>query len=56
MEWFTEAFSQEPLILFILIAIIISIFGLAARRAHFKHIERMKKIDESFNPKETFHR
>lgn len=56
MEWLTSTLLQEPLILFLSIAIIVSVFLYAARKAHLNHIERMKKIDETFNPKETFHR
>jgi len=56
MEWLQNALSQEPLVLFISISIIVSVFAFAARKAHINHLERMKKIDETFNPKENFHR
>ena len=56
MEWLQRALSQEPLILFISISIIVSIFAFAARRAHINHLERMKRIDETFNPKDNFRR
>jgi hypothetical protein len=56
MEWLQRALSQEPLILFFSISIIVSIFIFAARRAHINHLARMKKIDETFNPKEGFRR
>lgn len=56
MEWLKSALSQEPFVLLVSISIIVSIFAFAARKAHLNHLERMKKIDETFNPKENFHR
>ena len=48
MEWLSNFFTQEPLSLAIPVIIIISIFIYAARRAHIKHIERIKEIDERY--------
>jgi len=56
MEWLHSALSQEPFFLLISISIIVSIFAFAARKAHINHLERMKKTDETFNPKENYHR
>lgn len=56
MEWLMSALSQEPLILFVSIAFVVGVFIYSARKAHLNHLERMKEIDETFNPKETFHR
>jgi hypothetical protein len=55
MEWLQSALTQEPFILLISISIIVSIFIFAARKAHTNHLARMKKIDETFNPKEKYH-
>ncbi|MBL4764994.1 MAG: hypothetical protein JKX67_06910 [Colwellia sp.] len=49
MEWLNNFFTQEPLFLAIPIVIIISIFAYAARRAHIKHLERIREIDESYH-------
>ena len=56
MEWLSNFFIKEPFSLAIPVIIIISVFIFAMRRAHFKHLERIRKIDESYNPKTTFHR
>lgn len=48
MEWLNNFFTQEPFSLAIPVVIIIAIFVYAARRAHFKHLERIRKIDESY--------
>jgi len=48
MEWLSNFFVQEPYSIVIPVIIIISIFIYAARRAHIKHIERIKKIDECY--------
>ncbi len=58
MEWLQSALSEEPFFLFvsILIMVMVSVFAFAARKAHINHIKRMKKIDETFNPKENFNR
>ena len=60
MEWLNNFFTQEPLSLAIPVIIIISIFVYAARRAHIKHLERIRKIDESYhtqiNSKASFYR
>lgn len=56
MEWLNNFFTQEPLSIVIPVIVIISIFIYAARRAHFKHLERIKKIDETYNPKALYQR
>jgi len=48
MEWLSNFFIQEPLSIAIPVVIIISIFAYAARRAHLKHLERIKEIDERY--------
>jgi len=48
MEWLSNFFIQEPLSIAIPVVIIISIFAYAARRAHIKHLERIKEIDERY--------
>jgi hypothetical protein len=49
MEWANKYFIQQPFSLAIPIVIIIGIFFYAARRAHLKHLERIRKIDESYH-------
>lgn len=49
MEWINNFLIQEPLSLAIPVVLIIGIFVYAARRAHIKHVERIKKIDELYN-------
>lgn len=49
MEWLTNFFTQEPFSLAIPVIVIICIFAYAARRAHIKHIERIKQIDERYH-------
>ncbi len=56
MEWLNDFFTQEPFSIAIPVVIIISIFIYAARRAHFKHLERIRQIDETYNPKASFQR
>ncbi|PHR83953.1 MAG: hypothetical protein COA59_09950 [Colwellia sp.] len=60
MEWINKFFIQEPFALVIPVAIIISIFVYAARRAHIKHLERIRQIDENYhiqiNPKASSYR
>jgi hypothetical protein len=48
MEWLSNFFIQEPFSIAIPVIIIVCIFIYAARRAHIKHIERIKKIDERY--------
>jgi len=48
MEWLSSFFTQEPFSIAIPVIIIVSIFIYAARRAHVKHVERIKKIDERY--------
>lgn len=56
MEWLTNLLSNEPLFISLPIIVIIGVFIYAARRAHLKHKERIKRIDETYNPKATFNR
>jgi len=53
MEWLNNFFTQEPLSLAIPVVIIIAIFVYAARRAHINHLERIRKIDESYHSQIT---
>ncbi len=48
MEWLSNFFTEEPFSIAIPIVIIISIFVYAARRAHTKHIELIKQIDDRY--------
>lgn len=48
MEWLEKIFTQEPFSIAIPIIIIVSVFIYAARRAHIKHIERIKQIDDRY--------
>ncbi len=56
MEWLSNFFTQEPLSIAIPVIVIVAIFIYVARRAHLKHLERIKKIDETYNPKANFQR
>jgi hypothetical protein len=60
MDWLNNYFNQEPFSLVIPVIIIVGIFFYAARRAHLNHLERIKKIDESYHiqtsSKITYHR
>ncbi len=56
MEWLSNFFTKELLSIVIPVVIIIGIFIYAARRAHLKHLERIRKIDETYDPKAYFHR
>ena len=56
MDWLSKFFTQEPYSIAIPVIFIISVFLYAARRAHKKHLERIKKIDETYNPKASFNR
>ena len=51
MEWLSKLLSQEPIVLYISISIVVGIFIIAARKAHLNHLAKMKKIDESFHAK-----
>lgn len=55
MEWLSSFFIEGTYSVAVLVIIIIGIFIYAARRAHMKHLERLKKIDECYvehvNPK-----
>lgn len=50
MEWLSNFFTEEPFSIIIPIFIIVTVFIYAARRAHIKHIERIKQIDEQYLP------
>jgi hypothetical protein len=56
MEWLSNFFIQEPIFLAIPFVIVVGILIYAARRAHFKYLERLKTIDDSYDPKATFQR
>ena len=47
MEWLSGILSQEPIALYISITVVVSVFSLAARKAHLNHLAKMKKIDDS---------
>lgn len=49
MDWLNNFFIQQPFSLVIPVTIIIGIFIYAVRRAHLHHIERIRKIDESYH-------
>ena len=49
MEWINNFYFQEFFALVILVVIIISIFVYAARRAHIKHLARIREIDETYH-------
>lgn len=51
MEWLTNVLLKEHSVLIIAITVVAAIFIYAARKAHINHIEKIKKIDESFNIK-----
>jgi len=51
MEWLSNTLSQEPTILIISISVALTVFILAARKAHLNHLAKIKKIDDSFNTK-----
>lgn len=48
MDWLSNTIIQEPFSVVIPVIIIISIFAYIARRAHVKHIERMKEINKRY--------
>lgn len=48
MEWLINFFIEESFSIAIPIVIIISIFVYAVRRAHFKHVARIKEINERY--------
>lgn len=48
MEWLSDFFIEGTYSIAVLVIIIISVFLYAARRAHIKHVERLKKIDECY--------
>jgi len=51
MEWLSRTLSQEPMALYISITVVVSVFIIAARKAHINHLAKMKKIDDSFKIK-----
>lgn len=48
MEWLSKNFIEGAFSIPIIVIIIISVFIYATRRAHIKHLERIKKIDERY--------
>ena len=48
MEWLSKFFIEGTYSVAMLVVIIVSIFIYAARRAHLKHVERLKKIDDCY--------
>lgn len=48
MEWLESFITEEPFSIVIPIIIIVSVFAYVVRRAHIKHLERMKQIDERY--------
>jgi hypothetical protein len=54
MDWLSKLFIQESVsIILPIVIIIIAIFFYAARRAHLEHLERIRKIDESYHVETT---
>ncbi|WP_170252812.1 hypothetical protein [Colwellia echini] len=51
MDWLTYALTQENSLLIISIIVVVSIFVFAARKAHLNHLDKIKKIEDSFNIK-----
>lgn len=49
MEWLESLLNSEFFSLVFPVIIIVSVFIYAARRAHVKHLERIRKIDETYN-------
>ncbi len=52
MEWLGKIFQPEILSLLIPIIFIIAAFVYAAVNAHYRHVERIEKIKQGFNPEE----
>lgn len=48
MEWLSNFFIEGTYSIVFLVILIIGIFIYAVRRAHIKHLERLKKIDERY--------
>lgn len=48
MEWLINFFIEESFSIVIPVILIISIFIYAVRRAHIKHIARIKEINERY--------
>lgn len=48
MEWLKNFFIEEPFSIVIPVILIISILIYAIRRAHFKHVARIKEINERY--------
>jgi hypothetical protein len=49
MEWLENTLSQDALILFLSITVMVGFFMLAAYRVRVNHVKRIKKIDQTFN-------
>jgi len=50
MEWLEKLLSAETLSLLIPIVAIIGAFSVAALKAHHRHIERIEKIKQGYDP------
>jgi len=50
MEWLKEVLNPETLALLIPIVAIVGGFSIAAFKAHHKHVERIEKIKQGFDP------
>lgn len=51
MDWLTNVLAKEHSVLIISIVVVVGIFIFAARKAHVNHLEKIKKIDDTFNIK-----
>lgn len=51
MEWLSSDLIKEHSALIISIAVVVAVFVFAAKKAHTNHLEKIKKIDETFNIK-----
>ncbi len=50
VDWLGELITAYPALLLIPLVIVITIFAIATRRSHLKHIEEMDKIQNNFDP------
>ena len=48
MEWLSSFFRGDIYSIVVLMIIIISVFIYAARRAHLKHIQKLKEIEDCY--------
>lgn len=51
MEWLSALLTQEPVVLFLSISIVVTVFIVSARKAHLSHQEKLKKLNDSFKVK-----